>query len=86
MDLENTEFAFGMAPERSLDIGVTTRSQEEFETYLEAVLSSKYNADGYEVFTRNCNHFARDCCDFLVGNQGEVIPQYVIDMSEQVFL
>jgi desumoylating isopeptidase 1 len=81
MDLGNTEYAFGMAPEHTFELGETTRSKADFEDYLQNTLAADYNADKYDVFFHNCNHFANDVSLYLVGKK---VPQHVLDMSEQV--
>ena len=45
--------------------GKTTKTQKEFEEYLDNKLDSVYNADTYHIYKNNCNHFTNAICLYL---------------------
>lgn len=67
-------------PLRVIEMGSTEIPSEVVAEYLEDV-AAKYNQTSYNLLKNNCNHFTNDFCQFLVGKP---IPQYILDVAEQV--
>lgn len=64
-----------------LDMGTTTKTQVEFESYLRSI-SSQYTHMTYNLITNNCNNFADVICQYLTGHG---IPSYIVDLPKIVF-
>ncbi|CAA6673755.1 unnamed protein product [Spirodela intermedia] len=63
----------GFIYRRSLWLGSTDMSHEEFRSFLEN-FSGKYHGDSYHLVAKNCNHFTDDVCMHLTGRP---IPGWV---------
>ncbi len=71
----------GLPASQVLDMGNTTKTQVEFETYLRSI-SSQYTHMTYNLITNNCNNFADAICKFLTGHG---IPSHIVDLPRIVF-
>eukprot|EP01036_Dinobryon_divergens_P026292 gene26292-34917_t len=71
----------GMRASRSERIGLTTKTQSEFETYLRSI-NHQYTESTYDLINNNCNNFSDCICKFLTGVG---IPSYIIDLPRTVF-
>ena len=58
--------------------GKTTKTQNEFEEYLDNKLDSVYNADTYYIYKNNCNHFTNAICLYLCDKPlaDNIVNQY----------
>eukprot|EP00640_Fibrocapsa_japonica_P006425 CAMPEP_0113945502 /NCGR_PEP_ID=MMETSP1339-20121228/46939_1 /TAXON_ID=94617 /ORGANISM="Fibrocapsa japonica" /LENGTH=179 /DNA_ID=CAMNT_0000951119 /DNA_START=147 /DNA_END=683 /DNA_ORIENTATION=- /assembly_acc=CAM_ASM_000762 len=72
-----TEHALDISPKFVLDLGDTLVNEKQFAKHL-TNLSSKYNGNTYNVFDRNCNHFAEEICQFLAKKS---IPEELFEMT-----
>ncbi|KAL6911922.1 hypothetical protein ACP4OV_000727 [Aristida adscensionis] len=63
----------GFVYRRSICLGTTDMSQEEFRSFIEK-LAGKYHGNSYNLITKNCNHFTDDVCQNLTGKP---IPGWV---------
>lgn len=63
------------------DMGTTTRTKAELETYLRSI-SSQFTQATYDLINNNCNHFADTVCRFLTGHG---IPESIVDLPRIVF-
>ncbi|KAL6634861.1 hypothetical protein ACP70R_027532 [Stipagrostis hirtigluma subsp. patula] len=63
----------GFVYRRSVCLGTTDMSPEEFRTFIEK-LAGKYHGNTYNLITKNCNHFTDDVCQNLTGKP---IPGWV---------
>ena len=55
-------------------MGETEISPNDFMNYLKSI-ELAYSASKYHIFENNCNHFANNICEFLVGKP---IPEWII--------
>jgi hypothetical protein len=64
----------GMSPVQTLSLGRTTISKAEFEHWCSTMMSSggRYQANAYDLLTRNCNNFSHDA-----ATQGLRLPKGV---------
>lgn len=58
---------------KSIFIGTTTLDPIQVREFMERH-STSYNGDTYHLIVKNCNHFCKDVCYRLTGNQ---IPKWV---------
>ncbi|KAI3855708.1 hypothetical protein MKX03_022661 [Papaver bracteatum] len=58
---------------KSIFIGTTTLDPIQVREFMERH-STSYNGDTYHLIIKNCNHFCKDVCYRLTGNQ---IPKWV---------
>lgn len=70
-----------MQPVQVLDMGMTTKSIQEFEAYLNTI-QSRFTMMTYDLINNNCNNFADTICQFLVGHG---IPSHIVDLPRIVF-
>ena len=70
----------GLAVSKTHNLGTTTKTQEEFESFLQSV-SANYTEDSYSLRTNNCNHFADKAAMFLLGKN---IPSYITTLLADV--
>ncbi|PAN07395.1 hypothetical protein PAHAL_1G332600 [Panicum hallii] len=63
----------GFVYRRTVWLGTTDMSQEEFRTFIEK-LAGKYHGNTYHLVNKNCNHFTDDVCQNLTGKP---IPSWV---------
>jgi hypothetical protein len=54
-------------PTRALRLGVTTKSLDSLRQFIFLKLDRKYDRKSYDVLDRNCNHFADEVAQFLLG-------------------
>ena len=71
----------GMHASRTERIGLTTKTQSEFETYLRTI-NNQYTEATYDLINNNCNNFSDCICKFLTGVG---IPSYILDLPRTVF-
>lgn len=70
-----------LPPVQVLDMGTTTKTVQEFETYL-ATIQGQFSMMTYDLIRNNCNNFADTVCQFLVGHG---IPNHIVDLPRIVF-
>lgn len=70
-----------MPPVQVLDMGTTTKTQVELETYLRSIYHL-YTQYTYDLINNNCNNFANTICIFLTGHG---IPTHIVDLPRIVF-
>ncbi|UIZ21190.1 hypothetical protein KXD40_000511 [Peronospora effusa] len=71
---------YGMQPVRTIPLGETNLSQQQFEQFLREN-SSRFTDATYDLLRHNCNNFTDEVAKFLVGSG---IPQYIIDLPNEV--
>lgn len=59
---------------RMLDLGVTSKSRSELQSFLHS-LHSRFNAGTYDLIRNNCNNFSDTVSLFLTGQR---IPSYIV--------
>eukprot|EP01068_Selenidium_serpulae_P006126 Selendium_serpulae@DN4296_c0_g1_i1.p2 len=59
------ETEFQMQPNRTIQLGTTTKTQNEFAEFL-TTIDAKYAQENYDLIHHNCNHFTDDCAKFLM--------------------
>mmetsp|Transcript_48150 Transcript_48150/g.92037 ORF Transcript_48150/g.92037 Transcript_48150/m.92037 type:complete len:259 (+) Transcript_48150:117-893(+) len=67
-------------PMQVVQVGTSHLPQEVFEEYL-MELSTKYNAETYNLLNNNCNNFSDDVASFLTGNH---IPPHITGLPSEV--
>lgn len=81
--------AFG-TPHKSLEWGVTLRTQQELHKFIVKELQPLFNRNVYDIIHRNCNHFSDRVCAFLTGKNmpNEVVqqPEYLSQLPAARFL
>jgi hypothetical protein len=70
-----------MPPVQMLDIGRTSKSRTELQSFL-ATLHSRVNSGTYDLIRNNCNNFSDTVSQFLTG---ERVPSYIVDLADIVF-
>ena len=65
----------------SLDMGHTTKSQAELETFLRTI-SHLFTRETYDLLNNNCNNFSNAVCDFLTGHG---IPEHIVELPKTIF-
>lgn len=70
-----------LPPVQVLDMGTTTKTVRELETYL-ASIQGQFSMMTYDLIRNNCNNFADTVCNFLVGHG---IPNHIVDLPRIVF-
>lgn len=71
--LHETETAFGLAPERTHDLGQAVVDAEAFERHIEEVLQHAYNMDTYQGACLMASH-ACDLVDQVAAGLSFLIP------------
>merc|ERR1719379_869613 len=66
---------------RVLRLGVTTRTQTEFEDYLSSTVLPVWGARSYHVLKHNCNHFSEELVQFLLNGE-KSLPEEIILQPE----
>jgi len=64
-------------PQCQFDLGPTTCTTEEIADWLSDA-QERYNKESYNLWTKNCNHFAKDFASFLLP-EGDGIPTPIMD-------
>lgn len=70
-----------LQPTQVLDMGTTTKTQEELGQYLRSI-NHLFTQNTYNLISNNCNNFADNICNFLTGHG---IPNYIVDLPRIVF-
>eukprot|EP01033_Poteriospumella_lacustris_P016336 gene16336-11674_t len=70
-----------LPPVQVLDMGTTTKTVRELETYL-ASIQGQFSMMTYDLIRNNCNNFADTVCNFLVAHG---IPNHIVDLPRIVF-
>ncbi|KAL2653786.1 hypothetical protein R1flu_021914 [Riccia fluitans] len=63
----------GFTFRRSILLGTTDLSPQDFRSFIEAV-ADNYYGNSYHLLTKNCNHFTNDVCCLLTGKE---VPGWV---------
>jgi len=74
----------GMRPVQIVELGRTAASRTEFESWCrrQASPGGKYDANSYDLLTRNCNDFANDAALRGLG-MSRGVPQWVLDVPRR---
>ena len=67
-------------PVKETVFGKTTKTQEEFETYLMSI-SQNYTQSNYDIINHNCNHFTDEICRFLCNKP---LPEQILNQEKLV--
>lgn len=59
--------AIPMQPCERIDLGETEKSEAELMEWLRGDISVRYQPEKYNLLTHNCNHFASEVSEWLVG-------------------
>ncbi|KAK1935062.1 Desumoylating isopeptidase 1 [Phytophthora citrophthora] len=70
---------YGMHPVRTVALGETSLSLQQFENFLRQN-SSRFTDATYDLLRHNCNNFSDEVSRFLVGSG---IPQYILDLPNE---
>lgn len=72
-------------PQCQFDLGPTVRSTEEIVDWL-VDAQERYNKESYDLWNRNCNHFAKEFAEFLLPGEGIPAPLMnpVIDFTDSM--
>lgn len=70
---------FGQCIERKF-LGFTNCNEKDFLDFFNGG-KSMWNADTYDLFDNNCNHFTNWMCNFLLDKN---IPEYILNLPERV--
>jgi len=70
-----------VATSQILDLGETSKTCEELEAYIQAVLAPEHTAENYNLLSHNCNHYADAVAKFLLDGQG--IPSWIVNIAEE---
>jgi hypothetical protein len=70
-----------MMASHTLDMGTTTKTQQELESHLRSI-NHRFTQATYDLINNNCNNFADVVCQFLVGHG---IPNHIVDLPRIVF-
>ncbi|CAL1149419.1 unnamed protein product [Cladocopium goreaui] len=64
-----------------LELGQTSKTCEELETYIRNVLSLEHTEQKYDLLKHNCNHYADDVAKFLLDGRG--LPSSIVNVAEE---
>eukprot|EP00435_Cladocopium_sp_Y103_P073514 s159_g44.t1 len=64
-----------------LELGQTSKTCEELETYIRNVLSLEHTEQKYDLLKHNCNHYADDVAKFLLDGRG--LPSDIVNIAEE---
>jgi len=64
-----------------LELGTTTKTMQELEAHINAVLASEHTPEKYNLLTHNCNHYADDVAKFLLDGKG--VPAEIVNIAEE---
>jgi hypothetical protein len=67
-----------MQPAEVIDLGLTSRTQQELEEFLRSV-SGRFTLQTYDLLTNNCNNFTDTVAQFLLGRG---IPEYIVNLPQ----
>ncbi|OWY98525.1 Peptidase [Phytophthora megakarya] len=70
---------YGMQPMRTVTLGTTSLSQQQFEQFLREN-NARFTDATYDLLRHNCNNFSDEVAKFLVGSG---IPQYILDLPNE---
>jgi len=54
-------------PTRAMRLGLTTRKLDNFRDHIYTQMDGKFDRKSYDVLHQNCNHFAEEAAQFLLG-------------------
>eukprot|EP01138_Halocafeteria_seosinensis_P002820 gb/GECG01002881.1/.p1 GENE.gb/GECG01002881.1/~~gb/GECG01002881.1/.p1 ORF type:complete len:516 (+),score=56.80 gb/GECG01002881.1/:1-1548(+) len=77
---QQVEATFGLRPVKVLELGNTTKSKQELESFLNSI-RHRYTAATYDLFNHNCNHFTDEVSRFLLGHG---IPSEIVQLPQTV--
>lgn len=69
-------------PVSKVDLGKTSKSQTEFESFLRKLGQDRFRPENYDLFSRNCNNFTDECAQFLLNKN---IPDYILNLPSEFF-
>lgn len=67
-----------MQPVEVIDLGLTSRTQQELEAFLRSV-SDRFTMQTYDLLTNNCNNFSDTVAKFLLDRG---IPEYIVNLPQ----
>ncbi len=67
-------------PIQILKVGVTSRTQREFEDWCIAQGNGRFSVNSYDLLTRNCNNFSDEAARELVGKS---IPSWILEVPQK---
>jgi hypothetical protein len=67
-------------PIQILKLGVTSRTQREFEDWCIAQGNGRFSINSYDLLTRNCNNFSDEAARELVGKS---IPSWILEVPQK---
>lgn len=72
-------------PQICLDLGITERDEASISKWLDEI-EGTFNPDNYDLWTLNCNHFARDFAEFLLPGCGmpEPLMTPILDFTDSM--
>ncbi|KAF4320382.1 hypothetical protein BBO99_00003998 [Phytophthora kernoviae] len=70
---------YGIHPVRTVPLGETHKSQQQFEQFLWNN-SARFTGATYDLLRHNCNNFTNEVAKFLVDSG---IPQYILDLPDE---
>ncbi|KAG7400192.1 hypothetical protein PHYBOEH_006731 [Phytophthora boehmeriae] len=70
---------YGMQPVRTVPLGETLKTQQQFEQFLRDN-SARFTDASYDLLRHNCNNFSDEAAKFLMGSG---IPQYILDLPNE---
>lgn len=59
---------------KSIFIGTTTKTQQQVETYMQDVMTIRWDGDDYDLLRRNCCSFVDEACRHLTG---QPLPSWI---------
>jgi len=70
-----------VATSQILDLGETSKTCEELEAYIQAVLALEHTAEKYNLLDHNCNHYADAVAKFLLDSAG--LPSWIVNIAQE---
>ena len=67
-------------PIQILKLGVTSRTQRQFEDWCIAQGNGRFSINSYDLLTRNCNNFSDEAARELVGKS---IPSWILEVPQK---
>ena len=67
-------------PYQEILLGETTKSQVELEFFLQSI-NHRFTQATYSLLRHNCNNFANEVAQFLLGGQG--IPEHIVRLPQE---
>jgi hypothetical protein len=69
-------------PVQMIDLGVTQKTQQEFEAFVRNMNQTRFRLDRYHLFDNNCNHFSEEASQFLLSKS---IPEHILSLPSEFF-